>query len=81
MGWLTPEIKKLHDTYGTTEGNLAVEMIVGTETYLFNIMLPEESYLVPKIKWKKCTINSPLSTEITDVVGVDTSVVISFLEH
>ena len=75
-GYTVPDFQKIAEAYGIKAVTLEsyhqleayADWILDKEPCLFNIMLPEESYLVPKIKWETCTIDPPLSAEITDVV-------------
>lgn len=75
-GYSVPDFQKIAEAYGMKAFTLEnyqeldnyVEQITNNQPCLFNIMLPEESLLTPKIKFETGTINPKLEDEIVDKV-------------
>lgn len=71
-GYTVPDFQKISEAYGikATTCNSYNELenftdwIEDDEPCLFNIMLPEESFLIPKIKWETCKISPELDTAV-----------------
>lgn len=76
-GYSVPNFEKIANAYGikaTTLDSYAAQLdnyadwIVDDEPCLFNIMLSEESYLIPKIKWETSEIEPKLSEDLMNQV-------------
>lgn len=70
-GYTVPDFEKISQAYGIKAVTLTYdgldeykEWITDNEPCLFNIMLSEESYLVPKIKWETSRIEPQLSADV-----------------
>lgn len=76
-GYSVPDFQKISEAYGIRAATLSsyqeldtyVDWIHDNEPCLLNIMLPEESYLVPKIKWETSTIEPNLDDSIINIVS------------
>lgn len=63
-GYSVPDFQKIAEAYGIRSATLSsyqeldkyVGWIIDGKECLLNIMIPEESYLVPKIQWESCKI-------------------------
>lgn len=75
-GYTVPNFVKIADAYGIKGVNLPSyeelvnykELINNNEPCLFDITLPEESLLTPKIKWETGKINPSISENIVDEI-------------
>lgn len=75
-GYTVPDFQKIAEAYGikaaTLESYTMLDeykaWIEDDEPCLFNIMLPEDSYLVPKIKWETCIMSPELDYGIISKV-------------
>lgn len=71
-GYSVPDFQKIAEAYGIKAATLNsykeldkyADWIGDDRPCLFNILLPEESYLVPKIKWETCRIEPKLPSEV-----------------
>ena len=75
-GYSVPDFKKITEAYGIRAATLDsytglekyVDWIQDDKACLFDIMLPEESFLVPKIKWKTSHMEPELPEKVADEV-------------
>ncbi len=75
-GYSVPDFQKIAEAYGIKSATLSSyneldsyrEWILDSEPCLFNIILSEESYLVPKIKWETSTIEPRLPDDLIRTV-------------
>ena len=75
-GYTVPDFQKISEAYGIKAATLRSyneldnykAWIDDNEPCLFNIMLPEDSFLVPKIKWEEYKILPVLSNEVISKV-------------
>lgn len=75
-GYSVPDFQKIAEAYNIKAATLNsyqsldeyTEWITDNEPCLFNIMLSEQSYLFPKIKWETCKIEPHLPDAVTDEV-------------
>lgn len=75
-GYTVPDFQKIAEAYGIKAFTLYSyeeldnykDEILSNEPYLFNIMLSEDSSLIPKIKWETGTISPELDEKITNKV-------------
>lgn len=71
-GYTVPDFEKIANAYGIKATTLKsyeklndyTKWIIDDDPCLFNIMLPEESYLIPKIKWETSRIEPELSENV-----------------
>lgn len=71
-GYTTPNFQKISEAYGIRAVTLNSydeldqysSWIVDKAPTLFNITLPEDSYLIPKIKWETNLISPPIAEDI-----------------
>ena len=75
-GYTAPDFQKISEAYGIKAATLSsyeeldkyADWITDGEPCLFNIMLSEDSYLIPKIKWETSKIYPTIDDEITESV-------------
>lgn len=75
-GYSVPDFQKIAEAYGIKAATLNSyqeldeykEWIGDKQPCLFNILLSEESYLIPKIKWETCMIEPKLDDAVVDKV-------------
>lgn len=75
-GYSVPDFQKISEAYGIKAVTLESYKELGdhkdwiddNEPCLFNIMLPTDSFLVPKIKWETCKIEPELLDDVIDEV-------------
>lgn len=75
-GYTVPDFKKISEAYGIKAVELVhyedlalyEDSIKNNDACLFNIMLPEESYLYPKIKWEEYAIEPTINDKVLSVV-------------
>lgn len=75
-GYTVPDFTKISEAYGIkaaklmsyTEIDQYVSWITDDEPCLFDIFLPEDSFLVPKIKWETCKTEPELPNNVIDNV-------------
>ena len=75
-GYSVPDFQKIAQAYGIRSATLDnyncfdkyVEWMTDNKACLLNIHLPEQSYLIPKIKWETCNIEPELNNDIIDKV-------------
>ena len=76
-GYSVPDFKKIAEAYGIKAATLAsynelenyTDWISDVEPCLFDISLPENSFLTPKIKWETGKIFPNLTQEVVDAVN------------
>ena len=76
-GYTVPDFQKIAEAYGIKACTLdsykdldsVKNWFYDNDPCLVNIMLPSESYLIPKIKWEEYKIEPELGKEITTKVG------------
>ena len=77
-GYTVPDFSKIADAYGIKAASLNsfealddyVDWINDDEPCLFDIPLPEESFLTPKIKWETSKISPEIDNEVVKRVEV-----------
>jgi thiamine pyrophosphate-dependent acetolactate synthase large subunit-like protein len=75
-GYSVPDFQKISEAYGIRAATLDtyheldgyIDWIEDKQPCLFNIMLPRESFLVPKIQWETSKTDPKLPDEIMDEV-------------
>lgn len=75
-GYTVPDFIKISEAYGIKAAKLSTyqelekykDWFSNSEPFLFDITLPEDSLLTPKIKWETGKINPSISNEIVESV-------------
>jgi len=76
-GYTVPCFRKIAEAYGIKAATLQSyeeldshsSWIHDDEPCVFDISLPENSLLTPKIKWETCTISPPISPELNEEIN------------
>ncbi len=77
-GYSVPDFQKIAEAYGIKAATIQsykeldkyADWLNDEDACLINIMLPEDSELLPKIKWETCTISPQLDKETIDKVKI-----------